>query len=364
MRARNVILALLIIIVGLGITATRQGAFAHWSQTIRDLVETVDSLAAEYDDGGSWREVDRISRRVPIARATSLTIENPNGAVSVVGQQQDFVQVEAVRYGRGADAERAKANAQSLTLDIMPGDDVLAVRATPSQYRHRAARMDLRLTAPADLHVTVHSASGALNVRAMARTVNARTMSGDITIADAAEARANSASGEVRLRQIAGSVEGNVVSGDLYLDDVVGQVKAHAISGDIEATNVRDALSASTVSGSMKVRNYTGANATVSTTSGDVEAELTKPFAGHLVGRSVSGDISIALPRDSGCAVELASVSGDLRASLPLCDKVQARGRLSGILGSGQGRVELHSMSGNLSLRESPVTRPGGAPRL
>ena len=392
MRARNVLLALLIIIVGLTITAVRRGVFAERGRQVRDLVATIESAVPEMNVG-DWREVERFSRRLPVGTAKSLAIQDLNGQVSVTGRQQDFVEIEAVRYGRGADAsrevllhegrqvppqrdspvpmppvdERTRVPAgdarlaQPLRLETSRAGDVLSARIVGLQRWWNHARIDLRITAPADLDLSIKTASGSVQVRDMAKRVDIVTASGDMSVAGAGEAKIASASGDVELRRISGSVEGRVISGGLTMDDIGDRVNVTAVSGDVEARNLRGAISASTVSGSLVVNGFAGSDATLGSTSGDIEAAFTSPFAGHCSARTVSGDIEVGIPRNSDCAIELTSTSGDLDVNLPLRDESHSRGRLSGTLGAGRGRLDLHSISGDLTVRRSAAQAPPAA---
>jgi len=392
MRPRNVLLALIIIIVGLSITAVRRGVFAERGRQVHDLIASIESAVPELNLG-DWNEVERFSRRLPVGTATSLAIQDLNGQVSVTGRQQEFVEIEAIRYGRGADAdrevllhegrqvpprqdlpvpmppvdERLRAAAGDarlalpLRLETSRAGDVLSARIVGSQRWWNRARIDLRITAPAGLDLSVKTASGSVQVQSMAKRADIVTASGDIGVAGAGEAKIASASGDVELRRISGSVEGRVISGGLTMDDIGDDVNVTAVSGDIKATDLRGRVSASTVSGSLVVNGYAGSDATVGSTSGDIEAAFTSPFAGHCSARTVSGDIEVGIPRDSDCAIELTSTSGDLDVNLPLRDESRSRGRLSGTLGAGRGRLDLHSISGDLTVRRSAAQAPPAA---
>jgi len=360
MRARNVLLALLIIIVGLTITAARRGVFAERGRQVRDLVATMESAVPEMNVG-EWREVERFSRRLPVGTATSLAIQDVNGQVSVTGQRQDFVEIEAVRYGRGRVAARAAAYARALHLETSQAGSLISARIAGPQHWWNRARIDLRITAPANLDLSIKTASGSVQVQAMAKRVDIVTASGDISVAGAGAAKIASASGDVELRRISGPVEGRVISGGLTMDDIAHGVNVTTVSGDVEARNLRGAVSASTVSGSLVVNGYAGSDATLGSTSGDIEVAFTSPLAGHCSARTVSGDIEVGIPRESDCAVELTSTSGDLDVNLPLRDESRSRGRLSGTLGAGRGRLDLHSISGDLTVRRSAAQAPPAA---
>jgi DUF4097 and DUF4098 domain-containing protein YvlB len=377
--------------VGLSITAARRGVFAERGRQVRDLISSIESAVPDLNLG-DWNEVERFSRRLPVGTATSLAIQDLNGQVNVTGAKQDFIEIEAIRYGRGADVnrellfqeghelppqdqrvpvppidERLRAPAggarlaSPLRLEVSRDGGVLSARIVGSRRWLNRARIDLVITAPADLGLSIKTASGSVRTRDMANAVDIATASGDIGVAGAGAAKIASASGDVELRRISGSVEGRVISGGLTMDDIGDNVNVTTVSGDIEARNLRGAISASTVSGSLVVNGYAGSDATLGSTSGHIEVAFTSPLAGHCSARTVSGDIGVGIPRNSDCAIELTSTSGDLDVNLPLSDQSHSRGRLSGTLGAGRGRLDLHSISGDLRVRPSAAQAPPAA---
>lgn len=356
MRARNILLALLIIVAGLTITASRRGVFGGWSRSARGLVETVESLAAGLEDG-DWREVERFSRELDITGASSLAIENPNGEVAVTAQEQGLARVAVVRYGRGDNAEQAAADARCARLDISRLGDVVTVRVSGPRHFAARARLDLDVVAPAQLAVNIKTASGPVEVRSMTKAVSVTAASGDVGVTGAGRVWLLTASGDAELRDIGGDVECRVVSGDLSLENIAGGVQVSGVSGDIEAHDLRGPVSVSTVSGSLTLDGYAGPDATLGSTSGDVQVSLSSPLTGNLAARTVSGDISVTLPSGSDSAVDLGSTSGDINPDLPLREASRRRGHVTGLLGAGRGRLELRSVSGSLTVRLAPGRR-------
>ena len=349
MRARNVVLALLIIAVGLTITAHHRGVFSDRSQAVKEVAQTVESFSGYWPGGADLQEVERFTHRLPLEGQTSLVIENPNGEVSVTGQAQDYVQVEVVRYGREGEAGRARDREQA-RFQAYRVSDAVKVRVVGRPCFWSATRFDLRITAPHELDVNIRVASGPVRVQGMDKTVAVTGASGGIRIVGAAQATATSASGDISLGAIHGPVQARAASGSLTMKDISGQVSASAISGDIRARDLRGPLSASTISGTLTLENFAGPRAALKNTSGSLRVSLAQPLTGHLSARTVSGSIRATIPPDSDCTVDLESVSGDIGAHLPLRQEVHQRGHVSGLVGAGRGRLELRSVSGSLTV--------------
>jgi len=377
MRARDVILALLIIAVGLAITAHRRGAGRDWTRQVRNISDIVEAAAGSMV-GGDWRAVEQFSRQAPADAAQSVFIENPNGQVSVVGRAQDFVQVDVVRFGKGADEGEAARNAKSVGLDLSRVGDRITVRAVGQRQFWAVARLNLSISVPRGVNVEVKSASGDVDVRDIeggaevttasgdvvvghANRAKASTASGDISIAETRSAEANTASGDVKLQGIRGPAKCRAVSGDVTLEHVEGEVQISAVSSDVSARSIDESFSATTVSGSIELQEYYGAETSIKSTSGDVEASLSTPLTGTFAARTISGDITVAIPGNSDCTVDLSSTSGDIETELELRNASRSRRQLSGDLGAGRGRLELHSVSGSLTVDEGPAQAPPAA---
>ena len=384
MRARNVLLAAAIIVAGLIVTAAHRGTFAGWAQAGRNLGEVVESLGSlesltgPWSAHGRWREVERFSREVPSAGVASVTIENPHGHITLTGGEQDQVTIEAIRYGRESAGEGALAQARKARLRTTRSGDTLAIAVTGPREFWRGARMDLDIAAPAGLEASVKTASGDVRAEGMGGAVVVITASGDVAISGAASARVTTASGEVLLSRIRGPAQANSASGSVVMNDVEGKVTARSISGDvrvesiagdaravttsgdINAKRLRGPLDASTVSGDLHVEDCAGAEMKLNTTSGDMNVSLAQPVTDLFSADSISGDISVIAPPDSDCTVQLTTQSGDIGTDLILRDVARRRGRMEGVVGQGRGRLEVHSVSGDISVRVRKLTQSEG----
>ncbi len=132
------------------------------------------------------------------------------------------------------------------------------------------------------------------------------------------------------MRLSAGSVSGNVrVSG------AEGDIRVHSVSGDVNLESARaTSFVASTVSGEIAVK--------IGSLSG----------SGRSSAKSVSGDITLELPKDFGADVTMHTVSGDLQSDFPMTlQGRQSRRGLEGRIGSGGRDLQLSTVSGNVRIR-------------
>ncbi|HUT75129.1 MAG TPA: DUF4097 family beta strand repeat-containing protein [Armatimonadota bacterium] len=359
MRARNVLLALVIIAAGMTITASRRGVFADLSRRISRAADLAARLVASSGPTMRWHELERSSRRLPADGAASLVIENPYGEVSVVGGSQSFVGIEAVRWGAGNEPEEARATAPRAGLVTSRAGDAIIVKVAGEDTVRQRVHLHLSVTAPSGLDLEIKALAGPVSVHDMSGGVKVERMAGDVTVTGAARVAVAGGSGRTELREIRGPVDAKILAGLIKLADIDGEVNAETAAGDIQALNLKGPVTARTVSGTITLDLYAGANASLNTTSGDAYASLANPLTGHLSAKSVSGNVTVKLPPGSDYAFDISSEARRISTR----DFHQTSGRsapdhLVGVVGTGRGRLELRSVTGTVSLVGEWIPQP------
>jgi hypothetical protein len=194
-------------------------------------------------------------------------------------------------------------------------------------------------------------------------TVILKTQEGDIDVSDVAEASAYTSNGDVSLRRVARAVEAKSNSGDVTLRDAGGHVRLNTISGSVEAINVSaidggDFLQAKTVSGDVTLESIGPARVEASTISGELNLTGALAPGGHYDFNTTSGDITLTLP--GSASFKLAAqvfTSGEINTSFPIkqigktpSSSPPNAGALIGTYGSGDATINLSSYSGTLRL--------------
>ncbi|MDX2938819.1 DUF4097 family beta strand repeat-containing protein [Streptomyces ipomoeae] len=154
-----------------------------------------------------------------------------------------------------------------------------------------------------------------------------------------------------------GRTEVKGVSGDTTLVGLSGQVRATTVSGSVEAQAVTGDLRLSSVSGDLTVIEGTCPTGRADSVSGAIILDLDPTGGPTDVGlTSVSGEIAIRLPHPTDAEVEANTASGrianafdDLRVSGPW-----GAHKITGRLGSGNGRLKATTVSGSIALLRRP----------
>jgi hypothetical protein len=150
---------------------------------------------------------------------------------------------------------------------------------------------------------------------------------------------------EVHVRVPAGvRFSASTVSGDVRVEDLRADVEAHSVSGDVHVSTT----------GSVEAGSV----------SGDLELTMGRlPRTGSLEFRTVSGDVDITLPRNAGAELRASTLSGDIDSDFPLEMSGRDRGgrgfhvevgrRARGTIGDGGPRLEVETVSGDISVHRA-----------
>lgn len=348
MRARNVGLAVMIILVGSAISAYYRGGFDRLRRGVESWSESWDC-----DLGGSprrWEPADRSTQSLAVADAVLLRVANGLGEVVVRPTDDQQVRVIAQRYWRARrDAPREprlraipERQGQAIVVEVNAGD--------------QTERLDLEIAVPRRLTVEVGTASGSITVEEAA-VARVNSTSGDVEVLRAGRAVVSTASGDVSLADVAGEVTVTSVSGDIHADLLgKGPLRLRTASGDIGITSAAGPLTVSSVSGDVTIEGFDGPRAELRTTSGDVQATLHQPRCG-LTGRSVSGNLTFSLPPRVGADYDLGTLSGDVTVGGSTLGH-SARSRLPG---EGGITISAYTTSGSIEL--VTPTPPPAKPR-
>ena len=126
-----------------------------------------------------------------------------------------------------------------------------------------------------------------------------------------------------------------------------------SVSGDVDVSGVTGRLRASAVSGDVRVKNVSG-SASVNSVSGDVEVEVDRlDGSDDMKFASVSGDVVVKMPSNLDADVDISSMSGSIKTDFPIEVREEKHGSRTyarGRLGSGSRRINMSSVSGDLSL--------------
>ncbi len=229
-----------------------------------------------------------------LAGGGSVAIQNVSGNVAVSGYDGDAVIVNGYKEGRDRDmvevADRSAGNRVEVSVHY------------PSPCNCDASvRFDVRV--PRSLNLTldkISTASGNIEVAGVNGSVDVSTASGDVNITS-----------------VNGRINASTASGEMRVKDVVGEVSAQSASGDVEVE--------------------------IAQLSGNEDMKFT----------SASGDVHVRLPANLDADVSISSATGSIKTDFPIEVKERRYGpgsQARAQLGSASRSIRLSTASGDVSL--------------
>ncbi|MGI8899248.1 MAG: DUF4097 family beta strand repeat-containing protein [Pyrinomonadaceae bacterium] len=241
----------------------------------------VGARATGRNDGGRSQKVERTISADP---SVTVSICVTSGSISVHGWDKNEVSA------RGSDAAQIELRQKDGTAQsgrAMKVEVFVVDKSDGERNKNNCqASSELELFVP------------------RAASVHVQTRDGDINIADIAVAVAGTQNGDISIERVSRAVEVGSVGGNVSIRDSTGRASVTTVGGGIEVVNLRpsaaaDGFEAVSVSGDLNLQGVSHSQFNARTVTGDVH--LTGPLAagGRYGFKTMSGDITLTLPRDS-----------------------------------------------------------------
>lgn len=271
---------------------------------------------------GGLRAQEPISVRRPIAPDASIRIHNLVGSTRVIGWDRDSIAVTGSAGGRfyfGASARDAKLGVE------LPLDEASASPST------------LEVRVPRGARVWVKSASAEIEVSEVAGSLDLNSVSGAIRVSG--EPR------EVAVESMDGAVE---------IAATATWVRAKSASGNLTLRGRAEDVTLSTVSGALTVEGGPFERGRYESVVGDIRFAGQVTPSGSLHFESHSGRIELRVPAAVPLDVEVTTFEGEIRNGLsPSAPRPgrDLRGReLAFATGPGGARITIRNFKGSVVL--------------
>lgn len=279
-------------------------------------------------DGGRSRSVNETRNAKPDAE---VRIDDLAGTVKVKGWDKNQVSVSGTL---GEDVERLEINGDDADIEIR----VVLPHRSDSEDCESCA--DLEIYVPAGSRLEVNTVSADVEAQGITGQVHAGTVSGNVVFdTSAARIEAKSTSGDVT---VTGSAKG-------------AHVSANSISGMVRVTHVDGDLRAESVSGDVKVSSSTLTEATLSSTSGNLDYSGPLQKGGQYEFNNVSGDLTLAVGSSPDARFDISSFSGDIDNTFgprpTRVSKYSPGVELHFTNGNGSAQLSARTLSGDVHLQ-------------
>ena len=210
--------------------------------------------------------------------------------------------------------------------------------------------IDYQIEVPHDTEIDSEVASGGITIDNVKGPVKASSASGYVHVYRVErDATLNAASGSIDAATIGGFVRVSSASGDAAVADVKGELRVSAASGSIRIKRPADRVDASTASGSIEVEQATN-DLKVHAISGSIQVSGNPSANRYWDLKTVSGSVQLRVPQNASFLLSAESTSGDIRTSIPVILEEQSKHALRAHIGDSAGRVEVHTVSGSVSV--------------
>jgi DUF4097 and DUF4098 domain-containing protein YvlB len=256
-------------------------------------------------------------------RASGIGFGSPQGRVdTIVGAPPIEQKGDTIRVGK----DLGKIHNVSIAYTIqVPHDTELSTQVVSGSQQISNIRGPVK----------IDSASGSISVNNVDRSTTLATLSGSIDAQNIGDdLRASSASGSVTASKIEGDVRISALSGETQIIDPLGRVDADTASGTVEVQGATRDVKAHAVSGTVNVQGNPG-----DTSYWDL--------------KTASGVVHLGVPSNANFHFSAEAASGQIKTDVPIVIEEQGKHSLRARMGNGGGRVEVHTVSGEIRVSAS-----------
>ena len=127
-------------------------------------------------------------------------------------------------------------------------------------------------------------------------------------------------------------------------------VVTELINGNVTVDNIDASVSVINVNGNVHLRDVTG-SATVLLTNGNIDSEVFLPIDGIVELTTTNGNITLEIPQSTSASLNARVTNGAISLSnLDLSDAESTNRSLTGMLGEGDGSIDLRTVNGNIGV--------------
>jgi hypothetical protein len=290
-------------------------------------------------------------RNYDVTGPIRLELTNASGDVDITGSADGKVHVRGeVRVsGFGAESSRKRLDDTLANPPIEQKGDTIRIGKEMSRMRNISIAYSIRV--PHDTEVTSSLASGAQTIRGVRGPVKAQAASGSISVEKIErDAQLSNVSGSVSATDIGDDVRVSSTSGSVTVSNTRGDVRVNAVSGDIHVSNPGGRIEADTASGEVEIQGA-ASDVKAHSVSGRVSAQGNPGANSYWELKTLSGAVVLGVPASANLHLSAEAVSGEIRTDIPIVVEEQGKHSLRAHMGTGGGRVDVHTVSGEIRVR-------------
>jgi DUF4097 and DUF4098 domain-containing protein YvlB len=287
-------------------------------------------------------------RNYTVTGPIRLELSNAAGDVNITGGADGKVHVRGdVRAsGFGFDHPQKRLDDTLSNPPVEQRGDT--IRIGKDMTRMRNISIAYTIEVPHDTEVSATVASGAQTIRELRGPVKVQAASGSIRVEKIdRDAQLTTASGSVSASDIGSDVHVSSASGSVTVSNAKGDARVHALSGVIRISQPGGRVEADTASGEIEIRGAAN-DVKAHAASGRVFVQGNPSGQSYWDLKTASGGVQFSVPTSANFQFSAEAVSGEIRADIPIVIEEQGKHSLRAHMGNGGGRVEVHTVSGEI----------------
>jgi len=287
-------------------------------------------------------------RNYSVTGPLRLELTNASGDVDITGSADGKVHIHGdVRAsGFGFDNPHKRLDDTIANPPVEQKGSTIRVGKEFSNLRNISITYSIQVPHDTEINATV--ASGAQIIRNVTGPVTVRAASGSIRLEKIErDAQLTTASGTISASDVGSELHVSTASGDVSATSVKGDVIAHAVSGVIRIAKPGARVEATNTSGEVEIQGALN-DVKAHAISGLVSVQGNPGADSYWDLKSISGGVQLRVPAAANLHFSAEATSGEIRTDIPIVVEEQGKHSLRAHMGSGGGRVEVHTVSGQI----------------
>lgn len=269
---------------------------------------------------------------VNVEEAVLLDLSLVQGNVTISGNSDNRIIIEAVKTIRASNKDEAEEVADHIEIKVSPDKKKVTIETYYLKMTNRSksfwskflgsgntesfGRVDYTISVPIRTSLIINSNESIIDIS---------SLEGDINITNAA-----------------GSIRSEYIFGNITLSQPVGKIELNWIEGDIRIKSNAAKISIKQLRGAIDIATFSG--------EVNIETELDSPRDYYV--ETTSGKINLLIPNTATGQLQIQTETGNISSEIPIVIKSVSRRKLVGSIGQGGPSIKIVSTSGDVSVKQ------------
>jgi DUF4097 and DUF4098 domain-containing protein YvlB len=292
-------------------------------------------------------------RSFTVTAPIRLELSNASGNVTITGSTDNKVHIhgDARASGMGFDSPQKRIDAIVGAPPVEQKGDTIRIGKDLGKIHN--VSIAYRIEVPHDTEVSTQVASGSLDISNVRGPVKVDSASGSIKVNNVdRQTTLNTLSGSIDAQNIGDDLRASSASGSVSVSKIKGDVRISALSGETQIIGPGGRVDADTASGGVEVQGATR-DVKAHAVSGTVNVQGNPGDTSYWDLKTASGVVHLGVPTNANFRFSAEAISGQIKTDVPIVIEEQGKHSLRARMGNGGGRVEVHTISGEIRVSAS-----------